>query len=207
MQFRDAERFCRMGLVTRTSNFQTLALGYQSSSGAIQQRARLSCQAVALRVPCDCGWSQPTRITNGVEAAKHEFPSMVGLRDVDSNIPILCGGSIISDRFIVTAAHCTDRQTIPSRWVALIGFHDLRLGKCVACFHFARYSLLISQTGNRCSALNMPYNGSSDIPSTTARWLLTILPCYRQLDLLFGPAVWLLFACPFHNHSCKCNVF
>ncbi|XP_034477883.1 venom serine protease [Drosophila innubila] len=129
MQFRDAERFCRMGQVTRTSNFQTLAFGYQSSSGATQQRARLSCQAVAIRVPCDCGWSQPTRITNGVEAAKHEFPSMVGLRDVNSNIPILCGGSIISDRFIVTAAHCTDRQPMPSRWLALIGVHDLRLDR------------------------------------------------------------------------------
>lgn len=127
MQFRDADRFCRMGQVSRTSNFQTLAFGYQSNGGNTQQRARLSCQAVARRVPCDCGWSQPTRITNGVEAAKHEFPSMVGLRDVNSNIPIFCGGSIISDRYVVTAAHCTDRQPIGSRLLALIGDHDLSL--------------------------------------------------------------------------------
>ncbi|KAH8299307.1 hypothetical protein KR044_000278 [Drosophila immigrans] len=126
-QFRDAERFCRMGQVSRTSNFQTMAVGYHSSNVAAQQQARLSCQAMAVQVPCDCGWSQPTRITNGREALKHEFPSMVGLRDISSNLPILCGGSIISDRFIVTAAHCTDRQPIASRLVAIVGVHDLSL--------------------------------------------------------------------------------
>ncbi|KAH8355171.1 hypothetical protein KR093_007552 [Drosophila rubida] len=126
-QFRDAERFCRAGHVARTSNFQTMAIGYYGSNSAMQQHARLSCQAMAVRVPCDCGWSQPTRITNGREALKHEFPSMVGLRDLGSSLPILCGGSIISDRFIVTAAHCTDRQPVASRLVAIVGVHDLSL--------------------------------------------------------------------------------
>ncbi|KAL7738142.1 hypothetical protein ACLKA6_006485 [Drosophila palustris] len=149
MQFRDADRFCRMGQVTLTSNFQTMALGYQSTGGATQQRARLSCQAVAIRVPCDCGWSQPTRISNGVEAAKHEFPSMVGLREVNSNLPILCGGSIISDRFIVTAAHCTDRQPIASRWLALLGVHDLR---------FDRESMFASQYAIQRIFLHPDYN-------------------------------------------------
>lgn len=128
-QFREAERFCRMGQVSRTSNYQSLALAYQSTSAATQQRARLSCQAVAQRVPCDCGWSQPTRITNGVEATKHEFPSTVGLRDISSNQPIFCGGSIVSDRFIVTAAHCMAQRS-PSRILALAGDHDLTSGKC-----------------------------------------------------------------------------
>ncbi|XP_017836046.1 venom serine protease isoform X1 [Drosophila busckii] len=125
LQFRDGERFCRYGRISASSNFQTMALMYQSNSAATQQRARLNCQAVARPVACNCGWSSPPRIANGVEAAKHEFPSMVGLRDLSSNLPIICGGSIISDRYIVTAAHCTVRQPVASRWIALVGDHEL----------------------------------------------------------------------------------
>ncbi|KAH8316288.1 hypothetical protein KR067_004596 [Drosophila pandora] len=128
LQFRDAERYCRMGQITRVSNFQAMAFAYYSSSSFSQQRARLSCQAVARPVPCDCGWSFPVRIANGVEAAKHEYPSMVGLRDLTSNLPIFCGGSIVSDRYIMTAAHCTARQPVASRLLALVGEHDLRTG-------------------------------------------------------------------------------
>ncbi|KAH8245890.1 hypothetical protein KR038_010967 [Drosophila bunnanda] len=125
LQFRDVERYCRMGQITRISNYQTMAFAYYSSSPATQQRSRLSCQAVARPAPCDCGWSLPDRIANGLEAAKHEFPSMVGLRDLTSNLPIFCGGSIVSERFIVTAAHCTARQPVASRLLALVGEHDL----------------------------------------------------------------------------------
>ncbi|KAH8277566.1 hypothetical protein KR018_001050 [Drosophila ironensis] len=129
LQFRDAERYCRMGQIARISNFQAMAIAYFSNSAFSQQRARLSCQAVARPAPCDCGWSYPDRIANGVEAAKHEFPSMVGLRDLASRLPIFCGGAIVSDRFIVTAAHCTARQPVASRLLAMVGEHDLSTGK------------------------------------------------------------------------------
>ncbi|XP_034106687.1 venom serine protease [Drosophila albomicans] len=143
LQFRDGERFCRTGRVTLASHFQTMAIGYHSTNFASQQQARLSCQAIAVRVPCDCGWSLTTRITNGKEAIKHEFPSMVGLRDISSNLPIFCGGSIISDRFIVTAAHCTDRQPVASRIMAIVGVHDLSLtGESMFASQYAIQSII-----------------------------------------------------------------
>jgi len=45
------------------------------------------------------------RIVGGVEAKKHEFPWVVRLQ-YKSTGGLLCGGSIISPRSILTAAHC-----------------------------------------------------------------------------------------------------
>lgn len=122
MTFDGAERICRTALtISRTSYFQSLALSYESKSKWTHQRAQLSCRAVARSVPCDCGWSQAKRIANGVQADRLEFPFMAALL-VRNSKNILCGGSIISDRYIVTAAHCTRPQR---DLVALVGVHDL----------------------------------------------------------------------------------
>ncbi|XP_060534919.1 chymotrypsin-2-like [Cylas formicarius] len=43
------------------------------------------------------------RIVNGTDASEGEFPYVVSLR---YNLSHVCGASILSDRFILTAAHC-----------------------------------------------------------------------------------------------------
>uniref|UniRef100_A0AB38ZEK5 Venom S1 protease with CUB domain 7 n=1 Tax=Oncocephalus sp. TaxID=2944721 RepID=A0AB38ZEK5_9HEMI len=59
---------------------------------------------------CPCGWSnkpvlkEMARIINGKEAGKYEFPWMAGIRR-DGNQ--FCGGSIITEYHVLTAAHCT----------------------------------------------------------------------------------------------------
>lgn len=47
------------------------------------------------------------RIVGGSESDHHEWPWQVSLRTTSSNFHF-CGGSMIEERWIVTAAHCVD---------------------------------------------------------------------------------------------------
>lgn len=45
-----------------------------------------------------------SRIVGGVETPIHGYPWMVGL--YSSGISIWCGGTLLDDTWVVTAAHC-----------------------------------------------------------------------------------------------------
>merc|ERR1711970_1055500 len=56
---------------------------------------------------CSCGVAnRATRIVGGVVTEVNEYPWQVGLIDTSSGRPY-CGGSILSSKTILTAAHCT----------------------------------------------------------------------------------------------------
>lgn len=66
------------------------------------------------------------RIVGGSDARVGQFPYQVSLRAVSSGRHF-CGGSILTDRFVITAAHCTINATPTSLYVA-VGSISLQSG-------------------------------------------------------------------------------
>ncbi|XP_053210938.1 trypsin-1-like isoform X2 [Panonychus citri] len=77
----------------------------------------------------DCGTrvsSSRDRIVGGDVAYEGEFPWNVAIfiREINGDVVHECGGSIISDQYILTAAHCFDNAS-PSNYLIGVGSNDL----------------------------------------------------------------------------------
>ncbi|XP_061389443.1 CUB and peptidase domain-containing protein 2-like [Musca vetustissima] len=194
-QLRDGERYCLTSQVTRISHFRSMVLAYASVRPNALQRGRFACQAFARRQACSCGWSVNTRITNGVETVKHEFPSMVALRDGNSPQRIFCGGNIVSRRHILTAAHCMRMYPDPSRIVAYVGDHNLAVDGDTAfeaqyriqrIINHPNYASTSSSTQNDISILVtvLPMEWSRGVGPICLPWRQRFDPfAYMQVDV------------------------
>lgn len=67
-----------------------------------------------------------TRIINGRRAERFRYPWMVLILPSETNAPgyYNCGGSIINDRYILTAGHCLMGGRRPAQIRAIIGAYD-----------------------------------------------------------------------------------
>jgi len=73
---------------------------------------------------CKCGLAQRnTRIVGGHETEVNEYPWQVGIVSKNSGF-VWCGGSVISNQWILTAAHCTAGKKA-NQIQALLGEHDI----------------------------------------------------------------------------------
>jgi len=72
---------------------------------------------------CYCGLAQrSTRIVGGEQTQVNEYPWQVGMIWKGGNTP-WCGGSVISDLWVLSAAHCTKGRR-PGQLQVLLGEHD-----------------------------------------------------------------------------------
>ncbi|XP_058462398.1 brachyurin-like [Malaya genurostris] len=77
---------------------------------------------IALLIAVAGGKSPPrSRIMNGDEATAGQFPHQVSLHLIFGEQTMHCGGSLISHRYILTAAHCLNQS---EGGFALIGAHN-----------------------------------------------------------------------------------
>ena len=80
---------------------------------------------------CDCGLRQNSRVLKGNAAEKHQYPWMVQVKSEVGS----CGGSVISDLYILTAAHCVRNRSsllLASDLTVTVGMHDLDTGTDVS---------------------------------------------------------------------------
>jgi len=74
---------------------------------------------------CTCGVTKDNRVVGGVETEVNKYPWMVGLLNQAKSHH--CGASLIASRFVLSAAHCFDREDInePAEIQVVIGEHNL----------------------------------------------------------------------------------
>jgi len=74
---------------------------------------------------CDCGLAnQPSKIFGGEEAQPHEYPWNVYVSMKKGTSWYMCGGAIISNQHILTAAHCVDEGQKAKNLFIRIGAHN-----------------------------------------------------------------------------------
>ncbi|KAH1021271.1 hypothetical protein HUJ04_010806 [Dendroctonus ponderosae] len=73
----------------------------------------------------ECPFDRLELVVGGSPATRKEFPHMVQLGYGDNPVRWACGGSLISEQFVLTAAHCLDDRSLGNALYARMGFIDI----------------------------------------------------------------------------------
>jgi secreted trypsin-like serine protease len=91
---------------------------------------------LGLNFTTNCGRSHTTgvqpemRIVGGTPTASGEFPWQIMLirrftNELDQKMMELCGGTIVNEKWMLTAAHCVAKSSVASEYEVQLGVHDL----------------------------------------------------------------------------------
>ncbi|XP_068234025.1 trypsin-1-like [Palaemon carinicauda] len=92
-----------------------------SATGAPPVQATLNCKCGRK------GLAFGGRIVGGSRAGLHEFPWQAALVERDTLTQIVCGAVLISNRHVLTAAHCVSFPNSESDFLIVLGEHDTSL--------------------------------------------------------------------------------
>ncbi|XP_055606902.1 venom serine protease-like isoform X2 [Uranotaenia lowii] len=120
----DAYTFCGAGVIREKSVANSMFLQLQAAPKS--QGGKFLCTMSIIPQSCSCGKKKLTKIVNGIETKVNEFPMMAAMIDVKTRI-VVCGASIISDFYALTAAHCLLQRTVDDT-ALLVGDHNLTTG-------------------------------------------------------------------------------
>ena len=113
---------------TAFSGYWVAHQGIDSIVDVFQERNIFLCSESS--PDCYCGVAgRSTKIVGGRETGVGEYPWQVGFNYIHSREPNYCGGSLINNLWILSAAHCFDgvqdaRTRYPASWVVYLGEHD-----------------------------------------------------------------------------------
>ncbi|XP_018566053.1 venom serine protease-like [Anoplophora glabripennis] len=132
--FTDSHNYCGTGTLSLVTEGNAIAIGLFAASNSAG--GRFVCTLTAIQdsssstteTPnvCDCGWRHETRIVGGQETGINEYPEMAGLVDASLG-ELYCGSSIISTRYVLSAAHCVLNRNANNIGV-LVGDHNISAG-------------------------------------------------------------------------------
>uniref|UniRef100_A0A182WDZ8 Peptidase S1 domain-containing protein n=1 Tax=Anopheles minimus TaxID=112268 RepID=A0A182WDZ8_9DIPT len=120
----DAQIRCGTTTFNVQSSYNKLVVALLGSTSTTGGRFR--CQITAIKIPCDCGRRKLPTIVNGFPTQANEFPMMSALVDVPTK-QIFCGSTIVTDRHVLTAAHCLLSRSVTNTTV-LVGDQNVKIG-------------------------------------------------------------------------------
>ncbi|CAH0596907.1 unnamed protein product [Chrysodeixis includens] len=128
-QLISAEPYCGRGTLSVVSTAQRLSIGLLTSTSSPGGRFYCELKAQLANTnpnpgTCSCGVRRTNRIVGGEETGINEFPMMAGVIHVEIK-SIKCGGTIVTDQFVLTAAHCVAGRSTGNTAV-VVGEHNVQ---------------------------------------------------------------------------------